>query len=389
MSRCTVDFTVDDNGIGRDEETLGRLFQPFTQADAGTTRRFGGTGLGLSISSGLAQVMSGTITAKSRIGHGSCFTLRLPFDRSSPEAVDEPMASFAQESSFDTIPGTDMATAPMPLSVTGEAEPMRSILVAEDNETNQYVIARQLSLMGYACDIAVTGQEALEFWRRGSYSLLLTDLHMPVMDGFGLTAAIRSEELPGRRLAIVALTADAASGEILRGREVGLDDHMIKPLQLRALHTMLQKWMPPGAQPRPLRTQGLKRAASAAPVAESPRVTKFPVDLDVLKSMVGTDPAVIARMLASFRATAAKSRAAIRDGIATGRYESVANAAHPLKSAARSVGALALAQICDDMELSASGTAPGQLAAQLTRFEQSYADVEQYLDGAESGDAGR
>ena len=126
------------------------------------------------------------------------------------------------------------------------------ILVAEDNDLNQKVIEKQLALLGHSADVAVNGAEALERWRHGNYALLLTDLHMPLMDGYKLTARIRAEEAtraassdaPTMRLPILALTANALHGEAERCLSIGMDDYLTKPLQLDPLAAALKRWLP-------------------------------------------------------------------------------------------------------------------------------------------------
>ncbi len=142
------------------------------------------------------------------------------------------------------------------------------ILVAEDNETNQKVILRQLALLGFAADVADDGKQALEGWRSGDYALLLSDLHMPEMDGYQLTAAIRTAEQGKRHIPIVALTANALRGEAEHCREAGMDDYLSKPARLADLKAMLEKWLPAAAGD----TQGVGRALPAGEkyVGQSP-----------------------------------------------------------------------------------------------------------------------
>lgn len=206
--------------------------------------------------------------------------------------------------------------------------PAGRILIAEDNEVNQKVVLRQLDLLGFAADVAANGQEALAAWRRGRYALLLTDLHMPEMDGYGLAAAIRSAEAGRRRMPIVALTANAQKGGARQCREAGMDDCMIKPVQLAALSSMLAKWLPVGACP-PADDRAEPEAAGAA-VA--------PADLSVLSALVGDDPAVISEMLRAFGRGADQSMGPIRQGLAGGALPTMTAAAHRLKSAARATG---------------------------------------------------
>ena len=121
------------------------------------------------------------------------------------------------------------------------------ILLAEDNETNRDVLREQLGLLGYAAEVASDGAVALQMWRSGHgerYGLLLTDCHMPAMDGFELTALIRQQEPAGTRLPIVAVTANAMLGESARCLAHGMDDYLCKPLRMDDLKLLLQRWLP-------------------------------------------------------------------------------------------------------------------------------------------------
>jgi len=120
----------------------------------------------------------------------------------------------------------------------------RLILVVEDNETNQKVILAQLHTLGLVADVAGDGRDALRRWSDCAYGLLLTDLHMPQLDGYQLTAAIRAAERGTRRTPIIALTANTVMGEADRCREAGMDDYASKPLPLADLKSILEKWMP-------------------------------------------------------------------------------------------------------------------------------------------------
>ena len=194
--------------------------------------------------------------------------------------------------------------------------------MAEDNEINQKVIRQQLTLLGYAADIAGNGREALERWKSGNYALLLTDIHMPEMDGYELTAAIRQAEEGKRRAPIIAFTADALKGEAEHCRAVGMDDYLSKPVQLAHLRAILQKWMP-----APATAQLIKLVTPAA--AASNRFQK-PVDVKVLEQLVGDDPAVIGEFLQDFRVSAAKIGTELRAACVAGDTVTAGAAAHKL-----------------------------------------------------------
>jgi PAS domain S-box-containing protein len=228
--RITVEITVEDNGIGMNAATVSRLFRPFSQADASTTRRFGGTGLGLTITKHLVELMGGTIAVDSMPDVGSKFVVRLPFDTI---AENE---SAPAEGSLSKQGGTARR-------IDGAVHPAL-ILVAEDNEINQKVIKAQLKLLGFVAEIASNGSDALALWRSGRFALLLTDLQMPEMDGYDLAASIRREEGGSPRIPIVALTANAQKDEAARCSAVGMDCYLTKPVPLTTLGATLERCLP-------------------------------------------------------------------------------------------------------------------------------------------------
>jgi CheY-like chemotaxis protein len=228
--RKGIAMRVVDNGIGMSQDVLDKLFQPFTQADETTSRVFGGTGLGLSISKHLVKLMGGWIRVQSTPGLGSEFSFTLPLEAS-------PMP----------VPASTLLHPPAPWDARAPehlAPGKPRILLAEDNETNRHVMQAQLRMLGYDCDIAEDGLVALGMWRSGHYSLLLTDCHMPVMDGFELTALIRQQEPAGTRLPIVAVTANAMAGEAERCMGRGMDDYLCKPMRMEDLKPLLHRWLP-------------------------------------------------------------------------------------------------------------------------------------------------
>jgi CheY-like chemotaxis protein/HPt (histidine-containing phosphotransfer) domain-containing protein len=336
----TLELRVADNGIGMDSATQERLFHAFSQGDASTTRRFGGTGLGLVISRRLVELMGGSLACRSVFGHGAEFVVQL---------------ALAQAPAVDVAdgPAAWRSPAPQPAAPSrGQAlRDGRLILVAEDNVINQRVILLQLSLLGFAADVAENGLLALERWRGGRYALLLCDLHMPEMDGYELSAAIRSEQAAGQRMPILALTANTLKGEAQRCRDVGMDDYLSKPLQLADLKSALEKWLP-------------------QPVV---------VNVDVLEQLIGSDPAVIDEFLLAFRASLRQQGALLSAAQRAGEAALVAGYAHQIKSSARSVGALALGDLCAQLEVAGNGGDSDMLAQLLPGFEAEAIAVEAWL----------
>ncbi|WP_332852663.1 ATP-binding protein [Duganella sp. S19_KUP01_CR8] len=246
----------------------------------------------------------------------------------------------------------------------------RLILVAEDNDINQKVIEQQLTLLGFAADLTRNGEQALARWLSGDYSLLLTDLHMPAMNGYQLTAAIRAAESPGRHFPIIALTANALKDERERCKAAGMDDFMSKPAPLAELQTMLESWLP--------KAHG-HMAVQAGP--DLPQDSALPVDVDVLRKMVGTDAGVVMDFLHHFRASATKIASEIGDARAQGDLCKAAAGAHNLKSSARSVGALRLADHCEDIERAGTADAADDLARAWSCFQTEMQLVDSYLAG--------
>ncbi|MEZ5585619.1 MAG: PAS domain S-box protein [Sedimenticolaceae bacterium] len=281
--------------------------------------------------------------------------------RASPEVVHEP-------NDIDLI-GT---TSPAP-SVSEARAQGRLILVAEDDAVNQLVILHQLELLGHAAEVAHNGVEALDLWRDGGYALLLTDLHMPEMDGYQLTAAIRREQPPDSRFPILALTANALRGEAQRATEAGMNGYLTKPVTLDRLKQALDTWLPnttpvdaqlESGNPLPVPAEGIAKV----------------VDVSVLEGLVGDDRQIIHGLLTQYRDTA---RGYAKELHVAGIHNDIAEIgaiAHKLKSASRSVGALALGDLCAGLE-NAAKTGDSQTALEeLNAFDSAFAQVDEAID---------
>jgi len=228
----------------------------------------------------------------------------------------------------------------------------RLVLVAEDNGTNRKVFLQQLGMVGFAAVVARDGVEALELWRSGDFALLLTDAHMPRLDGYALSAAIRLEEQGARRLPIIALTANAQMGEAERCREAGMDDFLTKPVPLASLEALLARWLP---------------------------ATPCPLDPGVLKALVGEDPGTLRDILDAFRLGALGTAAELAEACGRGHADEVGALAHRLKSSALAVGAQALAGLCAELE-EAGKTGQGErMTALWPPFQGALATVNEYL----------
>ncbi|MCK9441786.1 MAG: PAS domain S-box protein [Methanothrix sp.] len=220
----TIHFDVKDTGIGIPEENMSRLFQPFTQVDSSTTRRYGGTGLGLAISKKLVELMGGRIWVDSKLGNGSTFHFTILADAT----TTIPVSGMKAETKGECGQAADQN-----LSLR--------ILLAEDNLVNQMVMLKMLNKLGYHADVAANGKEVLRFLEHQSYDLIFMDVQMPEMDGFETTRAIRKLLSSGDQPKIIAITAYALKGDKERCLDAGMDDYISKPVKLEDLAEMMTK----------------------------------------------------------------------------------------------------------------------------------------------------
>ena len=215
-------FEVRDNGIGIPEEQQKKLFQPFTQADNSVSRRFGGTGLGLAISHRIVDLLGGNIWVESELGQGSSFC----FIINAPDAEHTELPSSA--------PTRDSADIP---DLTGKC-----ILVAEDVDLNREVLFALLEPTNLTIEFAENGKQAVDMFEShgGRYDMIFMDIHMPELDGYNATRLIRAQ---GGTMPIIALTADVFAENIRRCRDVGMNGHLGKPLDMGAVLATLEKYL--------------------------------------------------------------------------------------------------------------------------------------------------
>jgi PAS domain S-box-containing protein len=217
-------IAVRDDGIGIDPGRLEHMFEPFTQADVSTTRKYGGTGLGLAIARELTELMDGTIGAESDIGRGSTFWVEFELE-------------LATESAGEVIAPVSDRPVELP-----EDAPI--VLVVDDTPVNQIVAVRALQRCGCRSDVVGDGHEALLAISRSRYDAVLMDCQMPEMDGYAATTELRQREAGGRRMPVIAMTASAMKGDFERCMAHGMDDFVSKPLRHNALDKVLRRWIP-------------------------------------------------------------------------------------------------------------------------------------------------
>ena len=257
------------------------------------------------------------------------------------------------------------------------------ILVAEDNQTNQFVIKNQLKRLGYAAEFVNDGREAWAVLQRDTdrYGLLITDCHMPFVDGYQLTGFIREREKAATaHLPIIALTANALQGEAEVCYAAGMDGYLFKPTNLPALDSMIQKWLPGAAK---LRKPAASAAESPHPItmpASMPH-ERQPIDVSVMATLLGTsDPDSIQEMLELYWETEGETPERLRELVTARDGDQLKLAAHAAKGAAASAGAIVLADLCKHLEHSVAQqdwSATDRLTAEIAT---AFKDIRAFID---------
>ena len=333
-----VRFAVTDTGIGIPDEILSKLFTRFSQADESTTRKYGGTGLGLAICRQMVELMRGTIDVVSRPGEGATFFFDIP----------------ARE--VDALPLPEKAAEAV---VPGETLSQR-ILIVEDNATNRLVVSKMLERQGCKVTMVVNGVEAVAAVTgeaAASYDLVLMDIQMPEMDGKEATRRIRAYEAAHpdvARTPIVALTANAFPEDVEEYMDLGMDGHVLKPVEWPILFQAIAKF-----------SRSPAKAAAPVPIAPGVPVNQAaPVEAVAEVELPVFDPRALAEMRESLGPETAEEVVSLfgvelddrmKQMAARQSGKEVAAEAHAIASAARSIGCVELATLCKALEVAVRG----------------------------------
>ena len=359
---ATLRFSVQDTGIGISTEQIANIFQPFTQADTSTTRRFGGTGLGLAIASRLLSLMNGKLEVESAPGAGSTFHFSVKL-------------RIADDERAGAVPPVRKESRGARLAERAAAIRGARLLVAEDSPLNQEVAESMLRQMGIRADLAGNGREAVEMAAAGAYDAILMDLQMPEMDGFEATNRIRAST-GGREVPIIAVTASALEEDRIAALQAGMNGHVSKPIDFDQLLTMLLRFIPP--------RQTASALSGPAPDRSEPRDEPLPpgmtgFDLAAALSRLGRDHNLLARTLRRFAREFSGWSKTFAEVTAKRDRERAVLMAHTLKGAAGEVGAVEVQAAAGRME-SALRAGNDADAANLTALlDQALALIRQHL----------
>jgi PAS domain S-box-containing protein len=343
-----LQFSIADTGIGIPNEMHRLIFEPFTQADGSTSRKYGGTGLGLSICAGLVEMMDGKIWVESEPGQGSTFHFTIVIGLTAAHAAPDPQANGHQPSKRSL-----------------------QILVAEDNSVNQRLAARLLEREGHTVTIVGSGQEAVDQAARGAFDLILMDVQMPGLDGLQATVRIREKErATGVHVPIVAMTAQAAESDRLRCLACGMDAYVTKPVRVPALLKMIESVGAGGdLMNSEVSQEGVPVETQLRQLDESLAMSRVGGDMELLKEVIGL-------FLDDYPSTLEKIKGAVEARNAS----ALEHTAHSLKGSVSTFGAQRAFEAAFALEKQGRSGDLQAATAGLTELEQALAALRPELE---------
>ncbi|MFA5120856.1 ATP-binding protein [Zavarzinia sp.] len=366
----TLHFEVQDTGVGISSATQAMLFEPFVQADASTSRRFGGTGLGLAICRRLVKAMGGEIGVASAIGQGSLFWftahLRAGLSPARPSA--------------SVVAATVRPQPPADVQVPA-AETLPRILVAEDNDINRFLIQEQLKRRNFDVTTVENGRKALEAHAARPFDLIVLDMRMPVMDGPTALGHIRALEGNAALVPVVALTADALPADKEVYLRSGVDALLTKPVDWKALEATLRRLLDTN---KPAASAAPSAAAEAALPADLLRLGPANPDfdrraIDELRDVMSD--IAIAELIGSFRVTLAEESEKLHRAVAAGDAFHVREAAHTIQGMASQLGAAGITTVARSIRLDGPvPLPPGAIEQRLALYDTVVAATLDRLD---------
>jgi PAS domain S-box-containing protein len=351
-------FSVKDSGIGIAKNVQQTLFKRYQQESADTARQYGGTGLGLSICQALAELLDGQIELTSEPGLGATFsiTLILPISAAPGEVIPT------------LVPVVEQKKI-QPLFDNNDDAPL--ILAVDDHPINRELLARQLTLLGLRAETAEDGLVALSKWRTGSFALVITDCHMPEMDGYTFARAVRDIENNEKRTRtpIIAWTANARIEERPFCLDAGMDELLVKPTDLTHLKSMLTKW---------LFIPEIEDVEAIAFNHDAGGHANGPIDYAEFSKVV-PDSAEQTQVLQDFQQYISADHDKLIEILEQGEAINLQHTAHRMKGSCRMVGATEMASACATIEQMAKARNIDGARIGMTKLNHAVERFDSYL----------
>jgi PAS domain S-box-containing protein len=350
-------IAVSDSGIGIPQDKLKSLFDSFSQVDASTTRKYGGTGLGLTIAKNLVEIMGGTLAVDSIEGSGTTFSFNINIELS--------------DEKFNIANTTVEAVDKPHLNVNSK------ILVVDDNITNQLVAQGILETLGLTCDLADNGQIALDMLNTSAetYDIIFMDCQMPILDGYQTTQAIRNGEgnFINKEIPIIAMTANAMTGDKERCISQGMDDYISKPIHVDALYKVLSHYLPHENNSKVIKSDVLEAVISNTPSHQ------LIWDKETAIARVMGKEKIFKKIITSFIDENNTIVSNMKHAIQNYEIENIKILAHTIKGSSSNIGGILLAQIATDIEYLAKENNIMQIEEKFKLLQNTSLELEKEL----------
>lgn len=348
-----LEFSVTDTGIGIPQEKLGLIFDKFIQSDSSITRRYGGSGLGLAITKEIVDLMGGEIGVESQVGRGSRFWFTVPFKTE----LTRPL--------FDRKAYRGSHKERLPPELRKNAESLH-VLIAEDHLLNQSFMKKLLPHIGIMhFEIVENGQLVIEALDKSSYDLILMDCHMPLMGGYEATRRIREQE-EGKKIPIIAMTADAMLGTRERCLRAGMDEYVSKPINSDELKHVLARWVNFPEESMAENKGGTEKSHDAL------------FDIELLKTYTDNHEEAVS-FLSIFLSQSAETIEILRQNCVAGQSPEWKEAAHKLKGGAAMIEAEHLRALCETAQ-SMGNVSQDKRLKMLTEIESAFNAIKTHME---------
>ncbi|CAN1209121.1 hypothetical protein TUMEXPCC7403_02790 [Tumidithrix helvetica PCC 7403] len=378
-NQCELMFLVRDSGIGIERDRIDKLFQPFTQADASISRKYGGTGLGLAISRSLVELMGGTIWVESLGSVGGNPPLNWHSDRMNSPVNEQGSVFYftmvaAVISEIEQIPKTSNSLTPIDPTMA-ERLPLQ-ILLVEDSPINQKLAAYMFKKLGYRLDLAHNGFECIQMLKAQSYEVILMDMQMPVMDGLTATEVIRDQLKHPSQPWIIAMTANAMPEDRQKCMDAGMNDYISKPIRveeiIRALTLSFQN----------IKAQNLQIEKGLSDLSQPLEVTEKAIDMSYFRTLYVIDKEEnlsideLHEIFGLIVNDANTSFQALQLAMSQHNVAQIAFHAHSLKSLSAMFRAIALIELCIELEKTAKS---GEILYKVEWWQNFVLEYERFV----------